>query len=191
MKVRNWVFIIFIIAAAVSTAGCSSPKTETGSTPDSGLSTLEPSQMVLQASDLPAGYSLKEQKQTDTARMDPSIWSVKKGYEVALTKGTDAAGTDVIVQSLLVEPPDKAGQQISLLTAEYAKKGVKPVQLSGPAIGDASSAFTVPGNAKTGGEIYMIVFTKKDVVVLLMMSGPHKDYAVLQSVAAKAAGKIA
>jgi hypothetical protein len=189
MRIRLGVFIVFIIVAAASIAGCSSPGTDSGSGPDSRISTLEPSQMVLQASELPAGYVLKEEKQTDTSRMDPSIWSVKKGYEVAFTRGTGAADTDVIVQSLVIEPVDKVGQQISILTGEYAKKGIKPVQISGPVIGDASSAFTVPG-AKQGGEMYMIIFTRKDVVVLLMMSGPDKDYAVLQSVAGKAAEKI-
>jgi hypothetical protein len=189
MKISHGIFIVFIIVAAVSIAGCSSSGTDSGSGPDSQLSTLEPSHMVLQASDLPAGYVLKEEKQTDTSRMDPSIWSVKKGYEVAFTKGPDAAYTGVIAQSLVIEPADKVGQQISILTGEYAKKGIKPVQLSGPVIGDASSAFTVPG-VKQGGEMYMIIFTRKDVVVLLMMSGPDKDYTVLQSVAVKAAEKI-
>jgi len=189
MNMRNATIILFIIAAAaVLIAGCSSPGTAGSSGPGSGLTTLEPSAMVLQASDLPAGYTLKEEQQTDPSRMDPSIWSVKKGYEVAFTRGSGATDTDVLVESLVTEPADKVGQQIAILTGEYARKGVKPVQLSGPVIGDASSAFTV--TVPQQGDTYLMIFTRKDAVVLLMMSGPHKDYAALQSIAEKAAGKI-
>lgn len=190
MNIRNGVFIVSIILAAICFAGCSSPGTDSASGPDSRLSTLEPSQMILQVSDLPEGYTLKEAQPVDTSRMDPSIWNVKKGYEAAFTRGTDAQGTDVIVESLVIEPVDKAGQQISTLTGEYAKQGVTPVQLSGPVIGDASSAFTVPGTAKQGGETYIIIVTRKDAVVMLMMQGPDRDYAILQSLAEKAAEKI-
>ena len=192
MQLRSCALIISLVIVAAFAAGCASSGTDGGSSAgaDSGLSTLEPSEMVLRASDLPDGYVLAEERQTDTSLMDPAVWSVTGGYEIAFSKDTGAGGSESIAEILLVEPDGAAGRQIAVLTEEYAKQGVQPVPLSGVAIGDASTAFTVPASPQQGGDMDMIVFVKKDEVVMLTMQGSTNDFTVLESLAATAAGKI-
>ena len=182
--------LLVLVVMLVIGAGCNIVKNGTDPVQgENGLSTLEPHQMVLNVSDLPAGFALKEEKQLNISELDSSLWHAKEGYVVSFTRGPHAA-EDSITEVVAVEAVDTISQQIPSFTRYYVKSGAKTVQLPGPVIGEASSAFIVPGRADRGPETFTIIFTRKDVFVVLVMGGPKPDYSVLQPVAEKAAGKI-
>jgi len=158
------------------------------------LSTIEPSEMALQLSDLPPGFTLKER--SERVYSDVDSWAHnngwKKGYIVSYQKvDLNALSGTVIDQRISIYPIGN----ISRVTPQFVNdlknkpEGISIDELSNPNIGDSSQAFRGVASSD-GSKIYFIVFYKKDVYESLSMTGKTTDYELLKDVAKIAAAKI-
>lgn len=179
MKIKLLVIFLYFIAILVLMTGCVS---------NSKLSTIPPSEMALQISDLPAGYVKIDSGSFSDVQNYQSFGTVKKGYGVGFTKGSTTSDMVMISQIILVMPIDQINNVLPNVTSEVAKQGSKTDQLSNPHIGDSSVAFRVEDS--TGNDLYIIMFVRQDVVEMIAMGGSQTDYDVLKNIAHKAEAKI-
>jgi hypothetical protein len=179
MKIKTGVIFLFFIVIVISMMGCVS---------SSKLSTIPPSEMALQISDLPAGYVKIDSGSFSDVQNYPSFGTVKKGYGVGFSKGSTKSDLVMISQMILVMPIDQINNVLPNFTSEVAKQGSKTDQLSNPHIGDSSVAFRVEDS--TGNDLYIIMFVRQDVVEMIAMGGSQSDYDVLKNIAHKAESKI-
>ncbi|WAC04471.1 MAG: hypothetical protein OS112_08370 [Methanoregula sp.] len=166
-------------------------------TPESRTSTVEPSGMALQLSDLPQGYVIRER--SEVAYSDVKVlardegW--KKGYYVAFyrmnTQNYDITG---ITQQISTYPLDRIRiifdeAKSDIMTRVNASVSV--TELPFPKTGDRSIALRlIDANDQYGIMTYTVIFTKKDVLEQIEMKGTTTDYEVLKNIAGTAAGKI-
>ncbi|MCK9592934.1 MAG: hypothetical protein M0Q91_13095 [Methanoregula sp.] len=220
MKHHHGIHIIGLIILLACIAGCTSTSPSTSqitqtpsvqpvtsappatSTPTTEikLSTIEPSEMALQLSDLPDNYSIKDRSElvgSDVIKEAVDLgW--KKGYTVNFVRGnfTRLEGTS-IEQGISVYPIENMYKVLSLqrnLAAKYYANGTADDSViiddfSNPGIGDQSQAYRITlksDNSKS----YIIDFIKKDVFESLRMSGSITDYETLKDLAKTAAAKI-
>jgi hypothetical protein len=179
MKIKMGVIFLFFIVIVISMMGCVS---------SNKLSTIPPSEMALQISDLPAGYVKIDSGSFSDVQNYPSFGTVKKGYGVGFSKGSTTSDMVMISQIILVMPIDQINNVLPNFTSEVAKQGSKTDQLSSPHIGDSSVAFRVEDS--TGNDLYIIMFVRQDVVEMIAMGGSQSDYDVLKNIAHKAESKI-
>jgi hypothetical protein len=177
-------FIILLVATLITT-GCvsenknttvalTSPLTETPTlTPEIKLSTLDPSEMALQLSDLPEGYIKKSSEQGETS------------YNVEFIKGSSTFDYVRISQGITVTHNPDLDKSMNFLREDFRKKN--STELSNPNIGDSSIAAR---KHLSTGESFGIFFIKKDVVEFLSSDGSQTDYELLKTLAKKAADKI-
>lgn len=176
--------LVFIVIVLIFIVGCTS---------ENKSSTLDPSEMALQISDLPSGYVKTNSDTINLVQNNQNFWNVKKGYQVGFAKGSTKTDIVIVGQAILVVPIDKINQVLPNISSQYGKMGTQVVQLSNPDIGDSSIAFRVENpqeGFETSGESFNIAFVKQDVVEIIVMTGAQTDYDVLKTLAKKALEKI-
>ncbi len=176
---NNLLPILSIVAVFVFIAGCTS-----GNIPviENTVSALEPPEMALHLSDLPAGY-VQGDSLSITAEQ-ASQYHVNKGYQVQFINGSSPSDRTVITQAIFVVPIDEINKRF-----ENASSTTLGTHLADPGIGESSIALRKEGSGQPG-ETFIISFMKKDVLETLMMSGSQADYEVLKTLAKRASEKI-
>jgi hypothetical protein len=166
-------------------------------TPESKISTIEPSGMALQLFDLPDGYVIKERSDVAYADLNPLArdegW--KKGYYVAFyrmnTKNYDITG---ITQQISVYPLDRIRiifDEVKSDVMSQANASVSITELPFPKTGDQTIALrSTDVNDQFGIMTYIVIFAKKDVLEQIEMKGTTTDYEVLKNIAGTASEKI-
>lgn len=188
--------IVLMSAGIVFCAGIAGCTNTAPAQPATGqkLSTLEPAKMALQASDLPANYTLVEEFERNAS--DTREWALgkgwKKGYAISFeTQRPDARGLDQLIsvypaENITLIVPDTVS---SFKNWTVEDQNVTVEDLPSPGIGDASSALKLT-QAGEPVDYYIIAFVKYDVYEELYINGTASDYEVLKAVASKAAEKI-
>jgi len=160
--------------------------------PKTKLSSLEPSNLILQLSDLSSNFSIKER--TERVRSDVNEdarnlgW--KKGYYVRFVKGETLLDMMVIEHSISIYPIENISKVIT--TQWKSDDNVTYDELSKPNLGDDSRAFRITQKSEFGQEnrVYLIEFVKMDVYEALYMRGTTTDFEILKELAKKAEAKI-
>ena len=168
------------VKGKVSVAQIDSPKPK--------LSTVEPSKLSLQLSDLPSNFTIKER--VERIRSDVSQeardlgW--EEGYYVRYAKvGDSILDATIIAHSISIYPSENISIIVDL--PRESDSNITYDELSKPNIGDNSKAFRI---TKDNERYYMIQFIKMDVYESLTMWGTTTDYELLKEVAKKAEAKI-
>lgn len=166
-------------------------------TTESRVSTVEPSVMALQISDLPEGYTIKERSDVSYAEINPIArdegW--KKGYYVAFfrmnAKNYDITG---ISQQISIYPLNRMAlifDEVKNGIISRTNASVSVTELPFPKTGDRTIALrTIDANDSYGIIVYTVIFTKKDAFEQIEMRGTTTDYEVLKDITARAALKI-
>jgi len=202
---KRFIFLgVLLIILSVSISGCSSDTPSVQPTPGTPtqqtttakqLSTIEPSEMALQLSDLPANFII--QNRVEKVRSDVNQEAInlgwKSGYLVTVSR-TDlqALQGTVIDQTISIYPVGTLSKVLLGSKNVYqnlTSSGFVLDELSNPQIGDQSKAFRLVASSD-GSKIYIIDFTKKDVYESLRMTGKTTDYELLKDLAKIAAAKI-
>jgi hypothetical protein len=185
---------VFIILCA-GIAGCTTSQAPvTPTAPAQKLSTLGPTLLVLEPSDVPANFTLVEKYERNVTNMNDWALSTgwKKGYGVYYeTKGPGVKGLEQVISIYPLE-------NISLIvphtvrgfknwTLEDANVTVEELPISG--IGDSSSALKI-SIKDDPVDTYMIAFVKYDVYEEMYVNGTARDYDTLLKLAENAAAKI-
>ena len=163
--------------------------------PEIKLSTIEPSDMALQLSDVPADfteYMRLENTRSDTNQSKLNMGWIK-GYTVVYQRiNSDKQQVETIVQTINVYPIENVSQVQALtkkFALESANENVQVDELSDPKIGDLSQAFRLR-NLNTQTTIYLLGFTKKDVDELIFARVTSADYNSIKNITKTAAEKI-
>ncbi|MHB8165021.1 MAG: hypothetical protein ACYDDV_11915 [Methanoregula sp.] len=198
MKKQSLSFMIFLMTCFViislGIAGCTSQAPAASKT-----STIEPSEIILQSSEIPVNFTLLEKGERNVS--DMSEWSLdhgwKKGYyAVFLNNDPNSIPVTVIEQYVSVYP----AENITLIvpdtvsgwknwTLEENDPNLSFEELSMPAIGDSSAAMKVT-NTSDMSQMYSVSFTKKDVYLQFLTNGTATDYETVRQLAGIAAAKI-
>jgi hypothetical protein len=157
------------------------------------LSTLEPSRLALQPSEVPAGFTLVEQLERNLSEMRP--WAVDKGWKKGYYAYYERNGQDVqyIEQAISIYPIGN----ISLIVPDTvqgvknwsAEENLTVEELPEPGIGDSSRALKISEPGEPVND-YIITFVKYDVFEQMSINGTATDYETLKQVAGTAAAKI-
>lgn len=182
------------VIISMGIAGCTSQAPSASET-----STIEPSEMILQPSDIPANFTLVEKGQRDVSDMNE--WALdhgwKKGYyAVFLNNDPNSIPGTVIEQYISVYP----AENITLIvpdtvsgwknwTVEENNPNLSLEELSLTTIGDSSAAMKV-SNKSDNTQVYSISFIKKDVFQQFWTNGTATDYETARQLAGAAAAKI-
>jgi len=195
---------VLILIIAVFVAGCTSNSPASTTTPlptTARLSTVDPSDMALTLSDVPAGFSIVEgsEKTSSDVSQESLGKGWEKGYYVKFQKVNSATGTgipdmEIIEQTISVFPISNLPQVMTMVSTgilQEANATVTVDQLSNPNIGDVSQAWRIKtqlqGIQLTG---FTISYHKKNVWEGLSMVGTSADYATLKNLANVSASKI-
>ena len=186
-------FVFIILCAGI--AGCTTSQAPV-TTPVTAqvLSTLEPSQMILEPSEVPANFTLVEKYERNTTTMN--AWALntgwKKGYGTYYeTKGQDVRGLDQVISIYpaenitLIVPQTVRG--IKNWSVEDANVTIEELPI--PGVGDSSRALQI-SEKDDPINVYMIAFVKYDVYEELYLNGTARDYDTLIQIAENAAAKI-
>jgi hypothetical protein len=183
------------IALCAGIAGCTTSQAPV-TTPVTSqiLSTLEPSQMILEPSEVPANFTLVEKYERNVSTMNDWALSMgwKKGYGIYYeTKGQNVQGLDQVISIYpaenitLIVPQTVRG--IKNWSVEDANLTVE--ELPVPGVGHSSRGLQI---SEKGNPInvYMVAFVKYDVYEELYLNGTGRDYDTLVQIAENAAAKI-
>jgi hypothetical protein len=193
------VFVILFTGIAGCTSPAPSPQAPTASpVPAKTLSTIMPSEMVLQSSDFPGNFTLLEKGERNVSEM--RTWSLehgwKGGYYADYVKNdlNSPSGT-IFEQVISVYPaenitlivPDTVNIVKNWSAGDINNRSVEEVSL--PTIGDSSSVLKISDKSDNSHE-YIIAFVKYDVYEQLYTNGTATDYETLKQLAGIAAAKI-
>jgi hypothetical protein len=194
----KYLLFIVLLVVVVMTAGCVSENKNVvltpTQTPEIKLSTIEPSEMALQLSDLPQGYVLKERVETTESGLGVNDSGWLKGFSVTFDKmdSTNMKLT-IIRQRISIYSIDKINSPMSIARTNLVKTSDPSFPLgilSDPKIGDSSQAFKIKVSSENFPYAYSISFVKKDVFEDIVMISDSIDYELLKDLAKKAAAKI-
>lgn len=197
MEKRSVSFTTLLVAGIIMLsaiiAGCSSQAPSASPVVETKLSTVDPAQLVLRPSEIPAMYILKEEWERDAA--DMNTWALdkgwKKGYGIYYEK--PAPDARFFQQVISVYP----AENITLIVPDTAYKwknwstegNFTVEELLSPGIGDSSSALKIM-ETDDPMNTYIISFVKYDVYEEFWTNGTATDYEMLKQLATAAAGKI-
>jgi len=182
----------FIMLSA-GIAGCLSQTPSASPVPETKLSTVEPAQLVLRPSEVPANFVLDEEWERNVSDMNP--WSLDKGWKKGYGTYYEKKGPDArFFQHVISIYP---AENISLIVPDtvynwknWSTEGNYTVEeLLSPGIGDYSSALKVT-EASDPMNMYIISFVKYDVYEEMWTNGTATDYDMLKQLANTAAAKI-
>jgi len=168
-----------------------------------GIALNEPSQMVLQISDLPdKNWTIEKniRSREEVSQIERDL-GFKKGYNVTFFSQEN----DTVKHSISVYP--LVNSAINMTFSFEAAKGnyrtgsiyentnkiISSIsELENPFIGDFSIAYNVTVlNKNVKENVYTICFTKWDVAEVVTIEGSNSDYELLKDLAKKAEEKIA
>lgn len=155
--------------------------------------TKEPSEFILNLSDLTEGYMIKER--TPRLKSDVSKEALdlgwKEGYYVRYgRRGEDIFDTTSIDLFISIYPIETIQKVIELPKESIENATVE--ELPNPNIGDKRRAFRITSKDESFNEerVYAIEFIKMDVYVNLVMYGTSTDYEFLKTLAKRIEAKI-
>jgi energy-converting hydrogenase Eha subunit F len=188
--------VLIIIITLFFTTSVKSPQPEIPQPiPESKLSTIEPSEMALQLSDVPAGFSILERTErtrSNTTQSELDLGWIKGYYVVYKRINSDKQDAETIQQLINVYPFENVNHvqaYIKKFALSSANENVQVDELSDPKIGDSSQAFRIR-NLNNQMTIYIISFTKNDVVELILAGVTSADYESIKNITKTAAEKI-
>jgi PBP1b-binding outer membrane lipoprotein LpoB len=154
------------------------------------LSSIEPSDLILQVSDLPSNFTIKERAERVKSDLDEDAKNLgwKKGYSVIFIKGETIFDMTAISHSISIYPIDNISKVLDIPRKSNENRTYD--ELSNPNIGDKSKAFRVTENSGFETRSYMIEFVKMDVYEYISIGGTSTDYELLKELAKKAEAKI-
>lgn len=202
MKLNTQLLFVLLLITMVFISGCTQQTTTTPETnkeqvipkeqPKTKLSSLEPSDLILQLSDIPSNFTIKERTERVRSDLNEDAKNLgwKKGYYVKLAKGETLLDITVIEHSISIYPIENISKVIT--TQWKSDDNVTYDELSKPNLGDDSRAFRITQRSEYGQEnrVYLIEFVKMDVYEALYMSGTTTDFEILKDMAKKAEAKI-
>jgi len=208
---RGFLATMILILAMIVSMGCLSaepPQVQAPATtpvptpspepaPESPVSTVLPSAMALQLSDIPPDYILKDradstyEEQTQLTR--DLGW--RQGYSVSFYRiNLEKFDLTAIRQDIGVYPPERMNRVFDLAEDDMESQGndtIRVYQIPLYRIGDDSIAYKTENTRDSGRTVvYTILFIKKDVFEKLEMGGTTTDYETLKQLAAIAADRI-
>lgn len=148
------------------------------------------SELVLDISDLPSGYTIKDRAprlRSDVSNDGLSLgW--KDGYAIGFMKG-EGLTAFIIYQRISIYPVENMSKAVS---EEQSNENITYEKISIGQIGDKSFAYKVTTKNEFIGDIsnYEIEFGKKDVYEDFQTAGAGNDFELLQQLARKAASKV-
>lgn len=153
------------------------------------LSTVEPSMLALQLSDLPSNFTIKERTErigSDVLQEARDLgW--EEGYYVRFVKiGDNIFDATIVRHSISIYPSENISKIIDIPMVSDSNRTYD--ELSKPNIGDNSRAFRI--TTEDDNRYYEIEFVKMDVYENIQMSGTTTDYELLKELAKKAEAKI-
>lgn len=194
MKLNTQLFVIILLIIMVLLSGCTEQNSTTSETikekTNTKLSSIEPSDLILQVSDLPSNFTIKERGERVRSDLDEDAKNLgwKKGYAVRLIKGETIFDMTVISHGISIYPIDNTSKVLDI--PKISDENTTYDELSNPNIGDKSKAFRVTENNGFETRSYLIEFVKMDVYEYLYISGTSTDYELLKELAKKAEAKI-
>jgi len=204
--------ILIILILLTGSAGCidaffekpvvqqptptSTPLPIVTSTPDSLISTITPSEMALQLTDLPGDYFIRDRSATSydeqSALSRDLGW--KQGYFVSFYRmNLDRVDITGITQTINVYPLENMNKVYSvekdaLFSIDNA---TELFEIPFPVLGDRSIAARKSSVENRQTVVtYTVIFTKKNAFEKISMTGTTTDSETLKDVAAKAAAAI-
>lgn len=194
MKLNTQILLVLLLITMVFLSGCTQQTTtapETIKEPSKPkLSSLEPSDLILQLSDLPSNFTIKERTERVSSDVSENARNLswKKGYYGRFAKVETLLDMTVIEHTISIYPIDNISKvlDIPMESNEY----VTFEELSNPNIGDKSRAFRVTEKSGLETRYNFIQFNKMDVHETLYMRGTSTDYELLKELAKKAEAKI-
>lgn len=190
-----------LIVLSVGIAGCTSQTPAASPTPATTktVSTIEPSEMIVQASEIPGNFTLVTERERTASEL--SEWALDhgwvKGYSVVYRKNdpNSPSGT-IILQNISVYAGENAtlavsdtiDGQIDWITKENdANLSVEKISIA--TIGDASGSLKY-ADKSDNTSMYVIAFAKKGVFQDIETNGTAADYETVRQFAEIAAAKI-
>jgi len=197
------IFIAALIILSAGIAGCTSPAPSSAVpavplAPAQKLSTVPPSEMILQPADVPGNFTLMEKgERTVSDVSDFAIGHGWKGgdYTSYMKNDRNLPSGTVFEQITSVYPaenislivPDTISNVKNWSARDTDNRSVE--ELSLPTIGDSSRALKILDKSENSQE-FIIVFVKQDVFEQLYTNGTATDYETLRHLAGIAAAKI-
>ena len=178
-------------------APAATPAPTTQPTPESPVSTVLPSAMALQLSDIPPDYILKGRADTTYEEQPQMVRDLgwRQGYSVTFYRiNLEKFDLTGLRQDIGIYPPDKMNRVFDLAQDEMESQGngtIRVYQIPLYRIGDDSIAYKTENIRDSGRSVvYTILFIKKDVFERLEMGGTTTDYETLKQLAAIAADRV-
>jgi hypothetical protein len=200
--------LILVLIFFVWSSGCLSTQSEKPAalpgpvptllpTPESETSTISPSAMALQLTDIPSDYILKDR----SVMVFPEVTQLtrdlgwRQGYFVSFYRiNKEKDDQTGIRQSINIFPLENMNKVFSIEKEDMKSRADRSgtiYEIPFPAIGDTSIAFRgANANDPNNFVVYSVLFTKKNVYEKISMSGTSTDYEVLKDIAQSAAEKI-
>jgi hypothetical protein len=200
--------LILVLVFFVCSSGCMSTLSEKPAalpepiptllpTPESETSTIPPSGMALQLTDIPSDYILKDR----SVMVFPEVTQLtrdlgwRQGYFVSFYRiNKEKDDQTGIRQSINIFPLENMNKVFSIEKEDMKSRADVSgtiYEIPFPTIGDTSIAFRGNNaNDPSNYVVYSVLFTKKNVYEKITMSGTSTDYEVLKDIAQKAAEKI-
>ncbi|MFA5221187.1 MAG: hypothetical protein WC391_02730 [Methanoregula sp.] len=208
---KGFMAIIILMVAMFVSMGCSQTVSEPvptptpvpartlvpAQTPESPVSTVLPSAMALQLSDIPEDYILKDRADTIYQEQSPLSRDLgwRMGYSVTFYRVNlvryDLTGLQQIIDVYPIRNMNKVFDMAQDEMESRADGTITVYEIPLYRIGDQSIAYKTQDPSDPGHPaIYSILFVKKDVFEKLEMGGTTTDYETLKQIANTAAGKI-
>jgi hypothetical protein len=200
--------LILILIFIICSSGCVSTQSEKPAglpepiptllpTPESKASTISPSAMALQLTDLPSDYILKDR----SVMVFPEVTQLtrdlgwRQGYFVSFYRiNKEKDDQTAIRQSINIFPLENMNKVFSIEKEDIKSRADGSgtlYEIPFPTIGDTSIAFRgTDANDPYNFVVYSVLFTKKNVFEKITMKGTSTDYEVLKDIAQTAAEKI-
>lgn len=200
--------IILVLIFFVCSSGCLSTQSEKPAavpeprptllpTPESETSTISPSAMALQLTDLPSDYILKDR----SVMVFPEVTQLtrdlgwRQGYFVSFYRiNKEKDDQTGIRQSINIFPIENMNKVFSIEKEDMKSRADRSgtfYEIPFPTIGDTSIAFRgTDANDPNYFVVYSVLFTKKNVYEKITMTGTSTDYEVVKDIAQRAAEKI-
>jgi len=190
-----------LIVLSVGIAGCTSqtPAASPAPVTTKTVSTIEPSEMTLQPSEIPGNFTLVTERERTASEL--SEWALdhgwKKGYSVVYRKNdpNSPSGT-IIQQNISVYAGENATLAVSDTIDGLADEIIKEndanlsvEKISIPSIGDASGSLKY-SDKSDNSSMYVIAFAKMGVFQDIETNGTAADYETARQFAEIAAAKI-
>jgi len=193
------ILVTFFVILLVGIAGCTSQTPSASMVTDKNLSAIEPSQMMLQPSDLPANFTMVEKAERNVSEM--RSWALdhgwKKGYYAMFQKNDPNSPPGTVFEQIISVYPAENITLIIPNTISAYRNGVIEENnanitlevLPSPGIGDSSSALVI-SDKSDNTRMYLVSFVKKDVYQDFWTNGTATDYETARQLAGIAAAKI-